>query len=100
LPEHQSVLIAVLTKDQDDVELVNSALRDAGHVAHCHWIEMTEAFDRLLGDNRVELIIHNCDSFQETIRKVIKQKDAYQPEVPLLAMQKKVEESDILDAMK
>ena len=100
MQEHQDVLIAVLTKDQDDVELVNSTLRDAGHVAHCHWVETTEAFSRFLHENRVELIIQNCDNYKETIRQVIKQKDAYQPEVPVLAMQQQVDEAHILDAMK
>ncbi|NOX70825.1 MAG: EAL domain-containing protein [Gammaproteobacteria bacterium] len=100
MQEHQKVSIAVLTKDQDDVELVNGTLRDAGHAAHCHWIETTEALGRLLHDNRIELIIHNCDTYKETIRQVIKQKDAYQPEVPVLAMQQSVDESHILDAMK
>lgn len=82
------------------MELVNGTLRDAGQIAHCHWVETTEAFSKLLHDNRVELIIHNCDTYKETIRQVIKQKDAYQPEVPVLAMQQNVEESHILDAMK
>ena len=100
MQEHQDVLIAVLTEDQDDVELVNSTLRDAGHVAHCHWVESTEAFSRFLHENRVELIIQNCDNYKETIRQVIKQKDAYQPEVPILAMQQQVDEARILDAMK
>lgn len=75
-------------------------MRDAGHVAHCHWVETTEALGKLLHDNRIELIIHNCDTYKETIRQVIKQKDAYQPEVPVLAMQRSVDESHILDAMK
>jgi len=100
LQEHQNVLIAVLTNDQDDVELVNGTLRDAGHAAHCHWVETADAFSKLLHENRVELVIHNCDTYKETIRQVIKQKDAYRPEVPVLAMQHNVDESHILDAMK
>jgi DNA-binding NtrC family response regulator len=100
LQEQQNVLIAVLTENQDDVELVNGTLRDAGQVAHCHWVQSTAAFDKLLNDNRIELVIQNCDTYNETVRQVIKQKDIYQPEVPVLAMQRHVEESHILDAMK
>ena len=100
MQEQQNVLIAVLTQNQDDVELVNGTLRDAGQVAHCHWVQSTAAFDKLLNDNRIELVIQNCDTYNETVRQVIKQKDTYQPEVPVLAMQRHVEESHILDAMK
>jgi hypothetical protein len=38
LNQRQGISIAVLTADQDDVEIVNKALRDAGHAAHCHGI--------------------------------------------------------------
>ena len=35
---HQSISIAVLTDNQDDVALINITLRDAVHAAHCHWL--------------------------------------------------------------
>ena len=97
--EHQALTIAVLTADQDDVELVNKTLRDAGHAAHCAWIKSPLALETALRDSRIELVILNCDSYPDSVRQVIKQKDAFQPEVPVLAMQAEVNEGAILAAM-
>ena len=96
----QSISIAVLTTNQDDVQLINSTLRDAGHAAHCHWISTpTKLADTLSAEN-VELLILNCDHYPDTIRQVVKQKDRYNPELPVIAMQDKAEESDIESAMR
>ncbi|MDH3620838.1 MAG: GGDEF domain-containing protein [Gammaproteobacteria bacterium] len=96
----QSISIAVLTENQDDVELINSALRDAGHAAHCHWIaNPTRLADTLAGE-MVELLVLNCDSYSDSIRQVVKQKDRYNPEVPVIAMQENAEEADIEAAMR
>ncbi len=95
----RALTIAVLTADQDDVELVNKTLRDAGHAAHCAWIKSPLALETALRDSRIELLIVNCDSYPDGIRQVIKQKDAFQPEVPVIAVQADVNEEAILSAM-
>ncbi len=97
--ERQSIAIAVLTEIQDDVELVNGALRDAGHAAHCHWVESPASFDEALEQQQFELVIVNDDRYPEAIRQIIKQKDRYIPEVPLLALKTTVDEDTILKAM-
>ena len=98
--ERQSIAIAVLTENQDDVELVNGALRDAGHAAHCHWIGTPSKFDEALQEARIELVILNDDHYPDTVRQVIRQKDKFIPEVPLLAVKETVDENSILQAMK
>ena len=95
----QSISIAVLTEDQDDVEIINSALRDAGHAAHCHWISTPNQLSDILAAENVELLIQNCDSYKDSIRQVIKQKDRYNPEVPLIATQETADETSIQKAM-
>ena len=96
---HQSINIAVLTADQDNVELVNRSLRIAGHAAHCQWIRNPHEFDDALSGRPPELVILDCDSYPDSIRQVIKQKDTYQPELPTLAVQEEVDEAAILVAM-
>ncbi|MDH3778140.1 MAG: hypothetical protein OES59_04910, partial [Gammaproteobacteria bacterium] len=76
----QSISIAVLTDNQDDVELINSALRDAGHAAHCHWIASSNRLADTLAAELVELLVLNCDRYPDSIRQVVKQKDRYNPE--------------------
>jgi diguanylate cyclase (GGDEF)-like protein len=100
LNEQHSISIAVLTENQDDVEVINATLRDAGRAAHCHWIANPEKFLKLLKTERVELIILNCDKFSDTVRQVIKQKDAFVPEVPVIAARATADEETILAAMK
>ncbi|MDH5620205.1 MAG: diguanylate cyclase, partial [Gammaproteobacteria bacterium] len=96
----QSISIAVLTENQDDVEMINSALRDAGHAAHCHWIASPTRLADTLADELVELLVLNCDRYADTIRQVVKQKDRYNPEIPVIAMQERAEEADIEAAMR
>ena len=61
LNERHSISIAVLSRDEDDVALVNGTLRDGGHAAHCRWIDRPDKLDETLAAQRVELIIINCD---------------------------------------
>jgi len=94
-----SVSIAVLTENQSDVALIDSTLRNAGHAAHCHWINKPMDLGKTLASERVELLILNCDQFPESVRQVIKQKDQYNPEIPLIALQKEADEVSIQEAM-
>jgi len=95
----QSISIAVLTENQDDVEIINSTLRDAGHAARCLWVSTSEKLDAALSAENVELLIFNCDSYKDSIRQVIKQKDCFNPEVPVIAMQETADETKIQEAM-
>tara|TARA_R110002049_G_scaffold118032_10_gene271940 strand:- start:548 stop:2656 length:2109 start_codon:yes stop_codon:yes gene_type:complete len=95
-----SISIAVLTDNQNDVELINSTLRGAGHAAHCHWINTPNRFSDTLASESVELIILNLDNYREGIRQVIKEKDYFNPEVPVIALQQEVNEMAMHDAMR
>ena len=96
----QSISIAVLTEDQDDVALINSTLRDGGQAAHCHWISHPHDLDDTLARKNVELLILNCDNYPDTIPAVIKQKDRFNPEIPIIALSAAADENAIQQAMK
>ena len=100
MTEKHTISIAVLSGNQDDVQLVNGSLRDAGHAAHCHWIETPGRFDDILGKERIELIILNLNEYSDSVRQVVKQKDVFIPEVPVIAISNSVDEESILKAMK
>ena len=97
---HDSISIAVLTDSQDDVEFINSTLRDAGHAAHCLWIVNPKTLTDKLSSENIELIIINCERYPDGIRQVVKQKDRYRPEIPVIAMQKTAAEEEIEVAMR
>ena len=94
-----SISIAVLTENQDDVALINSTLRDGGHAAHCHWIAHPHNLDEILARENVELLVLNCDNYPDNIRSVIKQKDRFNPEIPVIALQQEADEDSIQKAM-
>ena len=95
-----SISIAVLSRNQDDVELINSTLRDAGLAARCHWVQKARNLEDALFDERVELIILNCDSFDESIRGTSKLKDKVNPEVPVIGIAARANEKTIQEAMR
>jgi len=95
-----SISIAVLTENEDDVALINSSLRDGGHAAHCHWTNNPKHLRETLAAENVELLILNCDNYPDTVRQVIKQKDRFNPEVPVIAIQEQADEFSMQKAMK
>lgn len=99
MTERQNIAIAVLTDNEEDVEVVNGTLRDAGHAAHCHWVESSRRFDETLDTKAIELVILNEDRYPDSIHQVVKQKSVFYPEVPLLALRSAVDEDSILAAM-
>ncbi len=100
MTKKHSITIAVLSANQDDTQLVNSSLRDAGHAAHCHWIKNPTLFDDILDQRRVELIILNVDDYPDSVKQVVSQKDVYHPEVPVIVLRGAADEEIILQAMK
>jgi len=96
----QSISIAVLTENQDDVALINGALRDAGHAARCHWIDRPNKLGDTLAAEHVELLILNCDHYPDSIRQVVKQRDCHNPEIPVIAVLAKADETSIEKAMR
>ncbi len=94
------ISIAVLTENPNDVELINGTLRSAGHAAHCHWVDSPKKFSQVLDTEPVEVIVLNTDAYRESIRQVIKQKDPYDPEVPVIALKGDVNELAMHDAMR
>jgi diguanylate cyclase (GGDEF)-like protein len=100
LNDRHSISIAVLSKNEDDVALVNGTLRDGGHAAHCHWVDRRDRLDEVLAAEHVEVLILNCDSYPDGIRQIIKQKDRYSPEIPVIALRREADETTIQKAMR
>jgi diguanylate cyclase (GGDEF)-like protein len=55
--------------------------------------------DEVLATEHVELLIVNCDAYPDGIRQVIKQKDRFSPEVPVIALRRDADETVIQKAM-
>ena len=59
MKERQNVAVAVLSGQQDDVELINSVLRNAGQAAHCTWVTDSGAFNSCLEETELDLVVVN-----------------------------------------
>ncbi len=95
----QDISVAVLSKNQDDVELVNSSLRSAGYAAHCEWIKDPHEFDLLISEQDIDLVLLNQTEYTDSIRDTVRQKTAFCPEVPVIGIADDVNEADIVEAM-
>lgn len=93
------ISIAVLSRREDDVELINAALRGAGHAAHCRWIADPAQYDDVLGVDTLELIILFAEDYPDDLRQVVNQKNTFCPEVPIVALQSEVDETAIQSAL-
>ena len=65
MAETPRISIAVLTRKQDDVEIVNKSLRAAGYPVHCYWVKQSQLFARLLAERRLELNLVAADTLDK-----------------------------------
>ncbi len=93
------VPLIVLTPAEDDVELINKTLRDAGHPVHCHWVRRVEDLEAALVDASPELLWYRADRFPTSIADVARIRQQTSSVVPLLAFALDVEESTVTDAL-
>jgi PAS domain S-box-containing protein len=99
LAETSALPMIVLTRHQDNVEAINSTLRNAGHAVRCNWIkELTD-----LGDALAQINAHMLVAFvgpdpadMTKVMTVCKQHGA---EVPVLFARDQVDEAIIANAM-
>src|SRR3970282_2953738 len=83
-----SVPLIVLTSRQDDVELINRTLRDAGHAVRCEWVQRMDAAAGALEPRDPQLMLLFAEHFPEPLREVAKIRQQVAPMVPLVVVQK------------
>jgi len=93
------VPLIVLSGNQSDAELVNRALRDSGHAAHCHWLDSVERLTETVHITDAHQIWLFCDRFAHDIRTVAKLRDSIQKTLPLIAVSNTINETAIAHAL-
>lgn len=94
------VPLIVVTERQDDVEIINRILRDAGHPVHCRWVKDMDSLAETLTAHRAELLWVFTDDIPGDVAAANKIRKSAAPMVPLLAVSKHADENAIADAMK
>jgi len=99
LAEPSAVPMIVLTPHQDNVEAINSTLRNAGHAVRCSWIrDLNDLGDALQQINAYMLIAFVGPDPAET-SKVMSVCKQFGAEVPVLIAREQVDEDIIAAAM-
>jgi diguanylate cyclase (GGDEF)-like protein len=93
-----SFAILVLATRQEEAELVNRTLRDAGHRVRCEWIQRTDAVADALAEKDPQLLIVFADNIV-AIRDVAKTRQLNAPMVPMIVVRKTVDEAAISEVM-
>jgi len=93
------VPLIVLSGRQDDVELVNRALRDGGHPVRCHWVTKLESLAETIDAEQPQLLCFFPDSLPAAVRDIVKIKQQASRSVPLIVISKSVDETEIADAL-
>jgi len=89
----------ILTRQQEQVEFINSTLRKAGHAVHCHWVnEISDLGDALTQINAHMVIGVLGQDEKETVTalQVFKQ---FAPNIPALIVRDQITENVIAHAM-
>jgi multidomain signaling protein FimX len=99
LAEQAAVPMIVLTRHQDNVEAINSNLRNAGHAVHCTWIrELNDLPDALQNANAYMLIAFVGPDPADTT-KIMHVCAQSQHRIPVLIAREQADEDIIAAAM-
>ena len=75
------VAVVVVTKKDDHVEAINTALRDAGHAAHCIRVEKIAGLEAAIREKNAELVAVFGTNEPEKLKPIISACAASDPEV-------------------
>ncbi len=99
MAEQSAVPMIVLTRHQDNVEAINSTLRNAGHAVRCNWIrELNDLGDALQQINAHMLVAFVGPDPADT-SKVMSVCTQFGADVPVLIAREQVDEEIIAGAM-
>lgn len=100
MSELHSVPIAVVSNRPDDAEAISQTLRNAGCIANCITLPDTQEFGELIISHRpLLLFIFEKDIASERFKHIIGLRNQHLPDVPVLAVQARVNEENIAAAM-
>jgi len=98
LAETGAIPVVVLSRQQDPVEIINSALRNAGHPVHCTWVRDVSTFGDALARTRPQLIFL-CTREPEDTAAALEARQRFATQVPTLLVRDTLTEDELARAM-
>ncbi|MEA5444520.1 EAL domain-containing protein [Gammaproteobacteria bacterium AB-CW1] len=89
----------VLTQSQDDAEVLNRLLRNAGHAVRPKWISRFEDLEKELRAEEPDLIVSYTKGAGAGLSKVIELRDKHAPLVPVIAISEEASEEAVAKAI-
>ncbi len=93
------VPLVVLTRQEDNVESINSTLRSSGQPAHCTWVDDPGGLADTLENEAPELLFFFADEYELDIAQVNDVCGASAPAIPLIVLAETVDEQAITEAL-
>ena len=100
MTEQGAVPMIVMTRSQDHVEAINSALRKAGHPVHCTWLPDARDLGDALTQLNPEMLVAFIEELSIDLASLMKIKQQSAPGMPVLIMREHVDEAAIAEAMR
>jgi len=94
LADSGAIPLVVLSRQQDPVELINSALRNAGQPVHCSWVRDVSALGEALTSSEPQLIFL-CVADDEEAQAAIDARNRYATQVPAILVRETICEADL-----
>ncbi len=99
MAEQSAVPMIVLTRHQDNVEAINSTLRNAGLAVRCNWIRELNDLGEALAQINAHMLVAFVGQDPGDIAKVMSVSKQFGPEVPVLIARDQLDEESIASAM-
>ncbi len=94
-----AVPLIVMSNSQDNVEAINSTLRNAGHPVHCTWLSDAHDLSDALIQLNPEMLVAFIGEPGIDLESVMKVKSQSAPEMPVLIVRDSVDELSMAEAM-
>ena len=94
-----AVPLIVMSNSQDNVEAINSTLRNAGHPVHCTWLSDAHDLSDALIQLNPEMLVAFIGEPGIDLESVMKVKSQSAPEMPVLIVRDSVDELSMTEAM-
>ena len=100
LQDGAAVPMLVLTRQQDNVEAINQALRRAGHAVHCTWLPNARDLADAVIQINPELLVVFSDEGLLPLEAVRELRSRTQPPIPVILVSATVDEATMITALR
>jgi diguanylate cyclase (GGDEF)-like protein/PAS domain S-box-containing protein len=100
LNDSVGVSVLIIAIKDDHVAAINTALRDAGHASHCQRISKPGDLEAAITKTPPEIILLFAEADSVELKQVVKIRNTYEPNTPILLVNDKVDEVNIVTAMR